>query len=36
MDMCPSSEYTLGNKLDQLYNGINFKNDIYSYFIITR
>ena len=34
--MCPSNEYTLENKVDQLHDGINFKNDNYNYFIITR
>lgn len=36
MDMCSSNEYTMENKVDGLYNGINFKNYNYNYFITTR
>jgi hypothetical protein len=35
MDMCSPNEYTLEDKVDGLYNGINFKNDNYNYFVIT-
>jgi hypothetical protein len=35
MDTCPSNVYILDDKVDRLYNGINFKNDNYNYFIIT-